>query len=107
MSCSRVLSRKGHEVARSEEVACGLGFPPSIMHLAGLKYVLVAFVEGFADAWNRHDVEALITFMADNCVFGDDGRPRGFAVRGADRVWEAFSPVFAMFHDLHFGVGRH
>jgi ketosteroid isomerase-like protein len=49
-------------------------------------------LERFADAWNRHDVDALMTFMTDDCVFetsaGPDGlrhapcRPRG----GCDRA---------------------
>ena len=26
-------------------------------------------LERFFDGWNRHDVDALMTFMADDCVF--------------------------------------
>ena len=25
-------------------------------------------LQAFADAWNRHDVDALMTFMTDDCV---------------------------------------
>ena len=27
------------------------------------------FLQAFADAWNRHDVDALMSFMSDDCVF--------------------------------------
>jgi ketosteroid isomerase-like protein len=26
-------------------------------------------LHAFADAWNRHDVDALMSFMTDDCVF--------------------------------------
>ena len=26
-------------------------------------------LQAFADAWNRHDVDALMSFMTDDCVF--------------------------------------
>ena len=31
--------------------------------------VTVEFLQAFADAFNRHDVDALMTFMTDRCVF--------------------------------------
>ena len=31
--------------------------------------VSVEFLQAFADAWNRHDVEDLMSFMADDCIF--------------------------------------
>ena len=41
-----------------------------------------AFLEQFAEAWNRHDIDALMSFMADDCVFhaaaGPDLRGRSF-----------------------------
>ena len=26
-------------------------------------------LQAFADAWNRHDVDALMSFMTEDCVF--------------------------------------
>ena len=31
--------------------------------------VTPATLAAFSDAWNRHDVDALMTFMHDDCVF--------------------------------------
>ena len=28
-----------------------------------------AFLDAFADAWNRHDVDAIMSAMTDDCVF--------------------------------------
>ena len=35
--------------------------------------VTVEFLEAFADAWNRHDVDDLMSFMTDDCVFESSG----------------------------------
>lgn len=41
--------------------------------------IAVELLEAFADAWNRHDVDDLMSFMTDDCVFessgGDDTKP--------------------------------
>ena len=31
--------------------------------------VTPAVLQAFADAWNRHDVDALMSFMTEDCVF--------------------------------------
>lgn len=31
--------------------------------------VTIELLQAFADAWNRHDVEDLMSFMTDDCVF--------------------------------------
>jgi ketosteroid isomerase-like protein len=31
--------------------------------------VTTAFLDAFAQAWNRHDLDALMTFMTEDCVF--------------------------------------
>ena len=35
--------------------------------------VTVEVLQTFADAWNRHDVDVLMSFMADECVFESSG----------------------------------
>ena len=32
-------------------------------------------LQAFADAWNRHDIDALMSFMTDDCVFQTAGGP--------------------------------
>jgi len=42
-------------------------------------------LQAFADAWNRHDVDALMSFMADDCVFEASARPDVCGTRYAGR----------------------
>ena len=53
----------------------------------------------FGDAWNRHDIDALMSFMADDCVFQAVAGPelfgRSFVGRAAVRegyqlAWQTF-----------------
>jgi steroid delta-isomerase-like uncharacterized protein len=69
----------------------------------------IEFLEAFGDGWNRHDVDALMTFMADDCVFETTAGPEAWGKRyeGRDRVREGFARVFKMFPDAHFGAARH
>ena len=71
--------------------------------------VTVAMLEAFADAWNRHDVDALMTFMADDCVFESSTGPDICGTRhaGRDAVRAGFAEVFATFPDAHWGGARH
>jgi taurine dehydrogenase small subunit len=79
------------------------------MTTATVNDVSVAFLEAFADGWNRHDVDALMTFMADDCAFETTAGPEvcGKRYEGREAVWRAFARVFALFPDAHFGDARH
>src|SRR5213078_1658622 len=44
----------------------GLGAPPSEERK---NMVTIKELQAFGEAWNRHDVDAIMTFMADDCVF--------------------------------------
>jgi taurine dehydrogenase small subunit len=63
----------------------------------------------FVDGWNRHDVDTLMTFMADDCVFEGAAGVEAWGTRyvGRERVREAFARVFATFPDARFGNARH
>lgn len=69
----------------------------------------VEFLERFAEGWNRHDVDALMTFMGEDCAFETTAGPEpcGKRYEGRERVREAFARVFKMFPDAHFGDARH
>ena len=45
--------------------------------------VTVELMQGFLDAFNRHDLDAIMEYFADDCVFY---LPRGSAWRGPARV---------------------
>jgi steroid delta-isomerase-like uncharacterized protein len=66
-------------------------------------------LQAFADAWNRHDVDALMTFMTDDCVFDASAGPDACGTRyaGREAVRAAFAEVWATFPDAHWGGARH
>jgi ketosteroid isomerase-like protein len=37
--------------------------------------VTVETLQAFADAWNRHDADALMSFMTEDCVFESSAGP--------------------------------
>lgn len=71
--------------------------------------VSVEDLQAFADAWNRHDVEALMTFMTDNCVFESSAGSEACGTRyaGRDAVRAGFAEVWKTFPDAHWGNARH
>ncbi len=71
--------------------------------------VTVDDLQAFADAWNRHDVDALMTFMADDCAFEASAGPDACGERHAGReaVRAAFAEVFRTFPDAHWGNATH
>ncbi|GAC1520947.1 MAG: nuclear transport factor 2 family protein [Collimonas sp.] len=75
--------------------------------------VSTAFLQAFGDAWNRHDIEALMAAMTDDCVFhavaGPDLLGKSFvgrdAVRGGfELAWQTF-PDAAWLEPVHFVSG--
>ena len=71
--------------------------------------VSIKDLEAFAEGWNRHDVDFLMTFMADNCVFETSAGPEAVGKRyvGREQVRDGFAGVFRRFPDVHFGDARH
>jgi steroid delta-isomerase-like uncharacterized protein len=71
--------------------------------------VSVEILQAFADAWNRHDVDALMSFMTDDCVFEASAGPdvQGERHVGGDAVRAAYAGVWATFPDAHWRGARH
>lgn len=71
--------------------------------------VTVEFLQAFAEAWNRHDVDDLMSFMTDDCVFessgGDD--TRGTRYEGAAAVREGYAKAWRDFPDARWNDARH
>jgi steroid delta-isomerase-like uncharacterized protein len=69
----------------------------------------VALLDRFADAWNRHDLEALMSMMTDDCVFEASAGPHvnGQRSEGKDEVRAAYAAVFQTFPDAHWADARH
>ena len=66
-------------------------------------------LERQAEAWNRHDADAIMSFMTDDCVFDASAGPDvdGAHYAGRDAVRAAFEDVLATFPDAHWGDARH
>ena len=69
----------------------------------------VQTLQAFADAWNRHDVDALMSFMTDDCVFEASAGPQvcGSSSVGRDAVRSAFQEVWATYPDARWNAPRH
>jgi hypothetical protein len=74
-----------------------------------IEEVTVEALQAFADAWNRHDVDALMSFMTDECVFEASAGLDVCGTRyvGPEAVRVGFSEVWATFPDAHWGGARH
>jgi steroid delta-isomerase-like uncharacterized protein len=69
----------------------------------------IELFERFADAWNRHDLDALMAMMTDDCVFESSAGPdvNGRRSEGQDAVRAAFADVFETFPDAQWAGARH
>jgi len=67
------------------------------------------FLEAFGAAWNRHDVDAIMAAMTDDCVFDVTAGPEACGKRyeGRERMRHAVARVFSIWPDAHFGNARH
>jgi len=68
-----------------------------------------SLLQAFADAWNCHDVDALMSMMTTDCVFEASGGPAvdGERHEGLRAVRAAFAAVFEQYPDAHWGQARH
>lgn len=73
------------------------------------KTVDVQMLQDFAAAWNRHDIEALMGFMAEDCVFNAVAGPEllGRSFKGRDAVREGFEMAWKTFSDAAWLDGDH
>jgi steroid delta-isomerase-like uncharacterized protein len=71
--------------------------------------VTVETLEAFSAAWNRHDVDALMAFMSDDCVFQTAAGPAACGTRhvGREAVRAAFAAAWSAFPDAQWRNGRH
>ncbi len=62
-------------------------------------------LEKFADGWNRHDIDTLMSYMTDDCAFylGSGESASGDKYEGYEAVRKAFERVWK---DLHANVTR-
>ena len=71
--------------------------------------VSVEMLQAFAEAWNRHDIDALMSFMTDDCVFASSA---GLEVCGTSWIGRAavetgFRQVWESYPDASWNSPRH
>jgi steroid delta-isomerase-like uncharacterized protein len=66
-------------------------------------------LQAFADAWNRHDIELLMSFMTQDSVFESSAGDEACGTRyvGAEAVRAGFAEVWSVFPDAHWGNATH
>ena len=71
--------------------------------------VTVEFLQAFADALNRHDVNALMEFMTHDCVYEASSGLDVYGTRyeGQKAVREGFASVWESFPDAQWLGARH
>jgi ketosteroid isomerase-like protein len=76
---------------------------------AATSVVTEATLAAFGDAWNRHDIDALMSFMTEDCVFETAAGPDACGTRhvGAAAVRKAFASAWETVPDARWRDARH
>ena len=71
--------------------------------------VRVETLKSFLDAFNRHDLDAIMDFFAEDCVFfmPRGAPPRGDQYSGKNEVRAGLATRFAGIPDVHYGDDAH
>jgi ketosteroid isomerase-like protein len=71
--------------------------------------VTVETLQRLLDAFNAHDLDAVMSFFADDCVLEMPRGPEpwGRRLQGRDGVREGLASRFAGIPDVHYGEDRH
>jgi len=66
-------------------------------------------LKGFLDAFNRHDLNAIMDYFAEDCVFymPRGSTPRGDSYQGKVQVRAGLATRFEGLPDVHYGDDRH
>ena len=71
--------------------------------------VTTEVLQAFADAFNRHDLDAVMSFMTEDCVFESSAGPDicGTRYSGRESARAGFAEVLATFPDAQWGDAQH
>jgi ketosteroid isomerase-like protein len=66
-------------------------------------------MKGFLEAFNRHDLNAIMDYFAEDCVFymPRGSAPRGDRYEGKEQVRAGLAKRFEGIPDVHYGEDRH
>ena len=73
------------------------------------EHVTVELLKGFLDAFNRHDLDSIMGYFADDCVFymPRGAGPRGDRYIGKQDVRAGLARRFEGIPNVHYGDDRH
>lgn len=71
--------------------------------------ITTATLEAFSAAWNAHDIDALMSFMSEDCVFQTAAGPEacGTRIAGPEAVRKAFAAAWQAVPDAQWENGVH
>ena len=74
-----------------------------------VSHITTSDLQAFADAWNRHDADALMSFMTEDCIFEASAGAEKCGTRyvGQQAVRGAYAEVWSTFPDAHWGDASH
>ena len=66
-------------------------------------------LQAYSDAWNEHDIDTVMAYMTDDCVFETGGGTERYGTRhvGYETVREKFVGVWTDVPDVQFINARH
>ncbi len=66
-------------------------------------------LQEYSDAWNEHDIDKIMEFMTEDCVFEPGGGPERYGIRyeGHDAVRARFMEVWTDIPDVRFENAIH
>jgi len=75
----------------------------------GADAATLVLLDAFADAWNRHDTDAILSMMTEDCIFEASRGPdvKGTVYKGQVEVRRGVDEVFATFPDAQWNGPRH
>ena len=90
-------------------VAVGADAVPAPKVVQAADRNMETMLQAFADAWNRHDVDAPMSAMTPDGVFEASGgnAVNGQRYEGAVAVRAAYAAIFDAYPDAHWGNARH
>ena len=73
------------------------------------EHVTYELLKGFLEAFNLHDLDSIMGYFADDCVFymPRGTKPRGDKYVGKNQVRAGLAKRFEMIPDVHYGDDRH
>lgn len=79
------------------------------MSMSNESDVMIQMLTDFAAAWNAHDVEALMSFMTDDCVFDASAGSDSFGQRyeGREAVRRGYAGILQTFSDASWNDAKH